>query len=112
MAGKRRVVRFALELEFETGLRASGDDSKVREELNDALSALFSDPRIKSYTVIDQWTDEPETETPGIQEHRANLASEKYDPCEHCAAGPGGNHPCDNGYPCEHIYIPGRGGKS
>ncbi len=104
MAGKRRVVRFTLELEFETGLRASGDDSKVREELDDALS----DPRIKSYTVIDQWTDEPETETPGIQEHRANLASEKYDPCEHCAAGPGGNYPCDNGYPCEHMYIPGR----
>jgi len=79
----------------------------VREELNDALSALFSDPRIKSYTVIDQWTDEPETETPGIQEHRANLASEKYDPCAHCYADPiTGNHPCDNGYPCEHMYIP------
>jgi hypothetical protein len=109
MASKRRA-KFALELEleFETGLRASGDDSKAREELNDALS----DPRIKSYTVIDQWTDEPETETPGIQAYRANLASEKYDPCEHCAAGPGGNYPCDNGYLCEHIYIPGRGGKS
>ena len=110
MAGKRRVVRFALELEFETGLRASGDeyDSKMRAELDDALR----DPRIKSYAVIDQWTDEPETETPGIQEHRANPASEKYDPCEHCAADPVGNYPCDNGYPCEHIYIPGRGGKS
>lgn len=106
MAGKRRVIRFTLELELETGLRASDDeyDSKVREELDDA----FSDPRIKSYAVIDQWTDEPETETPGIQEHKANLASEKYDPCEHCAAGPGGNYPCDNGYPCEHMYIPGR----
>ena len=79
MADKRRVVRFALELEFETGLRASGDDSKAREELNDALR----DPRIKSYTVIEQWVDEPETETPGIQEPRANLASEKYDQCEH-----------------------------
>ena len=107
MADKRRA-RFILELEleFETGPRASGTcDNKARDALNDALS----DPRIKSYAVIDQWTDEPETETPGIQEHRANLASEKYDPCEHCAADPvTGNCPCDNGYPCEHIYIPGR----
>lgn len=104
MASKRRVVRFALELELETGLRASGDDSKARE-----LNSALSDPRIKSYAVIDQWADEPETETPGIQAHRANLASEKYDPCEHCAADPiTGNHPCDNGYPCEHMYIPGR----
>ena len=105
MAGKRRVVRFALELEFETGLRASDDeyDSKVREELDDA----FSDPRIKSYTVIDQWADEPETETPGIQEHKAKLASEKYDPCAQCTPNPvTGNYPCDNGYLCEHMYIP------
>ena len=107
MAGKKRVVRFCLDIEFETGPRASDDeyDHKVRDELNDALS----DPRIKSYAVIDQWTDEPETETPGIQEHRANLASEKYDPCKHCAADPvTGNCPCDDGYLCEHIYIPGR----
>jgi len=63
MANKR-IVRFTLELEFETDLRTSDDecDSAVRDELDNALK----DPRIKSYTVIEQWTDVQDEEESGI----------------------------------------------
>ena len=35
---------------------------------------------------------------------------EGYDPCQHCKPDSvTGNCPCDNGYPCEHMWVPGKG---